>query len=145
MATKSWEPILDRAAQIVSEYSTPVTLRQLHYRLVAEALDTASGYRNVQADYKNLSRLTAAARREGSFPRLLDQTRSISQAQTFDGPQEAIEQAARWYRRDLLEGQEVLPGGDGREGHAGGAGGGLVRPLVHPCDCPSRLCLQESA
>jgi hypothetical protein len=57
---------------IVEEYDTAVTLRQVHYRLVAEA---TGGYQNTQNDYKNLSRLTAEARRNGGFPPLLDRTR----------------------------------------------------------------------
>jgi hypothetical protein len=29
MSRKSWSPIIERAAEIVNEYDTPVTLRQL--------------------------------------------------------------------------------------------------------------------
>jgi hypothetical protein len=36
MSRKSWPPIVERAAQVVDEYETPVTLRQLFYRLVSE-------------------------------------------------------------------------------------------------------------
>jgi CheY-like chemotaxis protein len=80
--------------------------RRLRHRLVAEA---AFGYRNTENDYKNLSRLSAAARREGTFPPLLDRTRAIERPTTFASPAEALEQLARWYRRDLLETQDVLP------------------------------------
>ena len=52
---KSWPPILARAAEIVAEYDTAVTLRQVHYRLVAEAESAGSGYRNTPSDYKRLS------------------------------------------------------------------------------------------
>ena len=38
MSRKSWPPIIERAAKIVREYDTAVTLRQLFYRLVAEGL-----------------------------------------------------------------------------------------------------------
>jgi hypothetical protein len=31
-----WQPILERAAEIVDSYETPVTLRQLFYRLVGD-------------------------------------------------------------------------------------------------------------
>jgi hypothetical protein len=103
---KNWQPIIARAAAIVAGYDTAVTLRQVHYRLVAEA---AFGYRNTENDYKNLSRLSAAARREGTFPPLLDRTRAIERPTTFASPAEALEQLARWYRRDLLETQDVLP------------------------------------
>jgi hypothetical protein len=106
---KAWEPIIARAAEIVDEYDTAVTLRQVHYRLVAEAKTTGSGYRNVEADYKNLSRLSAEARRQGTFPSLLDRTRTIERPSTWDSPAEALAWLAQQYRRDLLSTQDVLP------------------------------------
>jgi hypothetical protein len=109
MARKAWAPIVERAAAIVGEYDSAVTLRQIHYRLVAEAEATGSGYANTENDYKNLSRLTAAARREGTFPPLLDSTRGIEQTTTFEGPRDALAALAEWYRRDLLATQDVLP------------------------------------
>lgn len=65
IARKTLSPIIARAAAIVAAYATAVTLRQVHYRLVAEAF---GGYRNTENDYKNLSRLSAEARRNGAFP-----------------------------------------------------------------------------
>lgn len=62
IARKTLSPIIARAAAIVAAYATAVTLRQVRYRLVAEAF---GGYRT---DYKNLSRLSAEARRNGAFP-----------------------------------------------------------------------------
>jgi len=56
-----------------------------------------------------LSRLTAIARREGTFPAIVDRTRSIERATTFYSPQDALASLARWYRRDRLEAQNVLP------------------------------------
>lgn len=106
---KDWTTIVARAAEIVGEYDTPVTLRQLHYRLVAEAAGSGSGYRNDQNDYKNLSRLTAAARRDGTFPPLVDRTRAIEQHETWDSPAEALDDLAGYYRRDLLATQEARP------------------------------------
>lgn len=109
MARKEWAPIVGRAAAIVREYDTAVTLRQVHYRLVAEAEMTGSGYLNTENDYKNLSRLTAAARRDGTFPPLLDRTRTIEVANTYSDPQHALESLAHYYRRDLLATQQVRP------------------------------------
>jgi hypothetical protein len=106
---KPWPPIIERAAQIVEEYDTAVTLRQVHYRLVAEAEAAGSGYRNTESDYKMLSRLTAAARRDREFPALLDRTRAIERAGTFAHPAGALDWLAQAYRRDLLETQERLP------------------------------------
>lgn len=98
---RSWEPILAAAAKIVRSYDTPVTLRQLFYRLVSAEL-----LRNKQSDYSQLSSRTAQGRREGWFPRLLDQGREVSRYQTFDGVDDARSYIARIYRRDRTEGQE---------------------------------------
>ena len=65
-ARLQWGPIFDQAAAIVASYDTPVTLRQLFYRLV-----TATVIPNSSA-YKTLSNRTAEARREGWFPALAD-------------------------------------------------------------------------
>jgi hypothetical protein len=101
---KKWPPIVARAAEIVEEYETAVTLRQMFYRLFAEDLID-----NIESDYKKLSHLTARARREGTFPPLMDRTRLIERVQTFTSPAEALAVLARGYRRDLLDGQESLP------------------------------------
>src|SRR6266704_1478269 len=36
MARVNWQPVFERAAEVVRGYDTPVTLRQLFYRLVSE-------------------------------------------------------------------------------------------------------------
>lgn len=100
-ARLDWQYILERAKQIVQSYDTGVTLRQLFYRLVAAEIIP-----NTQTAYKTLSAKTAAARREGWFPDLIDRTRSIHRYRTFSDPQEARDWLARIYRRDRTEGQE---------------------------------------
>src|SRR5262245_57479113 len=97
-----WPDILERAADIVNSYDTLVTLRQLFYRLVA-----AEVLPNTQNAYKALSRHSAAARRKGTFPRLLDRGRVIHRPQTFDNPPVALEWLRDIYRRDRTEGQPV--------------------------------------
>jgi hypothetical protein len=62
MASIKWEAIVTRGAEIVNEYDTGVTLRQLFYRLVAEGR-----LPNRQNAYKSLSSRTAKARREGEL------------------------------------------------------------------------------
>jgi hypothetical protein len=104
MSRTGWPPVIERAAEIVREYETAVTLRQVFYRLVAEELIP-----NTESAYKRLSALTAKARREGTFPALTDHTRSVERVQTFTSPAEALGALARSYRRDLLEGQPWLP------------------------------------
>ena len=98
---RSWGPIVERARAIVESYDTPVTLRQLFYRLVA-----AQVLRNTQADYTHLSHRTAEARRSGDFPDLIDNTRKIRRPAFWDGPRDALQALVTQYRRDRTEGQE---------------------------------------
>ncbi|HUP22380.1 MAG TPA: hypothetical protein VNB06_05510 [Thermoanaerobaculia bacterium] len=93
--------ILEAGAAIVRSYDTPVTLRQLFYRLVAALL-----LRNTRSEYSSLSSQTARARRARTFPALLDRTRKIERYQTFDGAGHARHWLASIYRRDRTEGQE---------------------------------------
>ena len=97
-----WPALLTRAAAIVGSYDTPVTLRQLFYRLVAAEL-----LPNTTNAYKSLSKYTAEARRAGTFPALMDRGRTIHRYQSFDGAPEAREWLANIYRRDRTEGQRV--------------------------------------
>jgi len=111
MTRRNWTPIIERAAVLVGGYSYLITLRQLHYLLVAEA---AGGYRNNDRDYDRLSELTAAARRERWFPDLVDQTRSVHRLQTWASPQGAVEWVAERYRLDRTQGQDyyIVLGGE---------------------------------
>jgi len=92
--------LLGRAAAIVEGYDTGVTLRQLFYRLVAALL-----LPNTNNAYKSLSRHTAAARRAGTFPTLMDRGRTIYRYQTFHDPAEARRWLQAIYRRDRTQGQ----------------------------------------
>jgi hypothetical protein len=94
-----WEPIIARAAEIAG--AVLMTLRQCFYVLVSEGVIP-----NADTSYKGLSRLTAAARREGWFPSFIDGTREIFRYQTWDGIEDAISETARSYRRDRTEGQQ---------------------------------------
>lgn len=87
--------------EVVNSYDTPVTLRQLFYRLVSEQLIA-----NTQNNYKRLSDLTAEGRRRGTFPALIDRGREIHRYQTWTSPQQALEDAAKTYRRNRTEGQD---------------------------------------
>lgn len=96
-----WNSVVLRAKDIVEAFPTSVTLRQLYYRLVSEGLIP-----NNQNMYKNLSRKTAQARREGWFPDLIDRTREIERFAWWDSPRTAMEQMVSSYMRDRTEGQE---------------------------------------
>jgi hypothetical protein len=97
-----WGHVLIRAAEVVEGYDTPVTLRQVFYRLVADGT-----LPNTTGAYKRLSARTAEARREGRFPDLADRTRSIVRPLSFGGAVEARRWLADVYRRDRTEGQAV--------------------------------------
>jgi hypothetical protein len=95
-----WDRIIDAARDIADSYDTPVTLRQLFYRLIAAVLIT-----NTDANYTYLSKLTAEGRRDGVFPELLDTTRDIVEPLFFHGAADAIRYIARFYRGDRLADQ----------------------------------------
>ena len=96
----AWAPVIERAAAIVRSYRTAVTLRQVFYRLVSE-----EAIPNTENAYKRLSRLTARARRAGTFPPLADATREIWHNSGWTSPQHAIRDLADQYRRPRDEHQ----------------------------------------
>jgi len=98
----NWSEVLDAARTIIGQYDTGVTLRQLFYRLVATEILS-----NTRVAYQTLSARTAAARRQGTFPQLIDRTRQIHRYQTFAGPDQARSWLRRIYRRDRTEGQQL--------------------------------------
>jgi hypothetical protein len=102
---RDWAPILREAARIVSGYSYPITLRQLHYRLL---MTPRLGYGTAAKDYDYLSSRTAKARRQGQFPALSDETRAIELTPFWASPQDALAQLADEYRRDRTDGQRYL-------------------------------------
>jgi hypothetical protein len=102
---RDWPTILGDAATIVTSYPYLITLRQLHYRLVATGV---GGYRNDETSYKGLSARTAEARRRGTFPALLDQTREIHRLLSWDDPAAAMTWLADQYRVDRTIGQDWL-------------------------------------
>ncbi len=95
--------ILPRARAIVASYATPVTLRQLHYRLVVAGID----YPNTRSAYKRLSARTAEGRRRGTFPDLLDLTRELYVPPGWESPADYLDGLAEEYARDRSGGQPV--------------------------------------
>jgi hypothetical protein len=98
---RDWTPILDRAAEIVASYDTGVTLRQLFYRLVSAEL-----IRNTQPDYTQLSARTAAARRAGTFPALIDRTRRVHRWESWPTADAAVQELIDVFRIDRARNQE---------------------------------------
>jgi hypothetical protein len=98
-----WATIIGEGAAIVRSYSTRVTLRQLHYRLVAA---NVGGYQNTLGCYKQLSSRTAELRRAGAFPTLADNGRSVDRPAFDDNTADALSTMAANYRLDRTKGQE---------------------------------------
>jgi hypothetical protein len=109
---RDWVAILHCAAEQVGEFQerffTAPTLRRLHYQLVSDPTMINAGYRNDRSCYKRLSELTAQARRDGTFPDLDEDARSLNR-QFANGP----EHAGLWRRLlrgyihvDHMKGQE---------------------------------------
>ena len=101
-ARTNWNDVLRVGKQIVESYDTFVTLRQLFYRLVSVQI-----LGNTETAYKTLSSRTAKARRNATFPELMDRARSIHRDSAWGSPIEILESAERSYRRDRTEGQDV--------------------------------------
>ncbi|MGH3550509.1 MAG: hypothetical protein ACRDQU_20795 [Pseudonocardiaceae bacterium] len=102
MSRLDWAPILTRAAAIVRSYDTSVTLRQLFYRLVSEQL-----LPNKDTSYKGLSARTAALRRDGEFPDLIDRGRAIHRYEYFADAFQAVTDMTEWFRLDRTTGQDA--------------------------------------
>jgi hypothetical protein len=94
--------MIRRAVEIVNSYDTPVTLRQLFYRLVVEGLIV-----NKDACYVMLSMITAEARRESNFPDLADNGRTIHSYESWSSPADALRDATACYRRNRTDGQGI--------------------------------------
>jgi hypothetical protein len=98
--TIKWPGVLAHAKRIVNSYDTPVTLRQLFYRLVADGT-----IENTLARYTTLSARTAEARRAGTFPDLYDRTATIVEPFTFGSASDGVDWLREIYKRDRTEGQ----------------------------------------
>jgi hypothetical protein len=117
----AWAPVLERARAIVESYDTAVTLRQLFYRLVSEGLIS-----NTRSAYQNLSRLTAIARRAGTFPRLVDRTRRIERLALKEHLL-GVASSGEWYvNSSLVRALAAIRENTGRD-----AKGQKVNPKLH--------------
>jgi hypothetical protein len=109
----AWTPIIDLAGSIVGSETArvgqPPTLRRLHYLLVSDATARALGYENTQGAYKRLSSLSAEGRRQGTFPPLLDRTRSINWPLVTEAdPATVLRNQASWHRLDRWAEQQSI-------------------------------------
>lgn len=94
--------VVARAKEIVLGYSSPVTLRQAHYRLVSAGLIP-----NTPSAYRHLSSHLAAARRAGTFPDLIDTVRTVHVPPAWSGPGHILGQTPELFRLDRTLGQST--------------------------------------
>ncbi len=99
---RNWNPIIEEAARHAN--GGGATLRQLHYLLVS---NPDNEYKNTKDDYTSLSRLSAKARRAGTFPTLTDHTATVHVSSGDSSPIDTLRSAAESYRRDYKEGQPL--------------------------------------
>lgn len=83
----------------------PMTVRQVFYRMAVKNVvpkQESRGYNTVQ-------RLLAEMRREGRIPFswIVDSSRTVRRATTFDSAEEALRRTAQTYRRDLWASTDV--------------------------------------
>jgi hypothetical protein len=101
-----WQKLLGRAAEITHSFNMDITLRQLFYQLVSLPHDDDGWLPNTDNYYGSLGRYTAAARREGRFPALIDPTREIHVPAHWESTPAALRALHEQYRNDRTAGQE---------------------------------------
>lgn len=93
--------VINQANAICERYAEQglvLTLRQLYYQFVARGLVP-----NEQCEYDRLGDICKDARMGGhmDWDHLIDRTRNLASWKTYRGPQEALEELAQKYHRDL--------------------------------------------
>ena len=94
----------EAAYDILAESDRAMTLRQLYYALVSTA-----AIPKTEAAYGKLKRVMRDLREDGTVPWswLVDHTRGVFAARTWDGIEDLLRDTAKLYRRDLMRQQEV--------------------------------------
>ncbi|MGW3168233.1 hypothetical protein ACWC9Q_36835 [Streptomyces sp. NPDC001142] len=98
-----WPAVVDRARQIVESYEGGVTLRQVMYRLVSEGM-----LPHTPSMYRHLSSHLAQARREGTFPDLIDTLREVHVPPAWPDAGAFLREVATWFALDRTEGQHPV-------------------------------------
>jgi len=101
MTRNSWPGIVKIAGDWVRAQPYPVTLRQVHYYLVATQVVA-----NTYSNYKTLSKVTTRAREAETFPELEDKTRTAEVLGAFEDLSEFALGVARHFHLDRTRGQE---------------------------------------
>jgi hypothetical protein len=110
--TCDYSTIVEATKKILSEYTFPLTLRQIYYRLVANGLIP-----NKRSAYNSLSKWLVKAREDAAIDdtRIEDRSRSvIARVNAYESPDDFVSAARDWfhnlgseYYADLWENQAV--------------------------------------
>jgi hypothetical protein len=110
--TCDYSTIVEATKKILSDYSYPLTLRQIYYRLVAKGLIP-----NKRSAYNSLSKWLVKAREEAAIDdtRIEDRSRSvIARVSVYESPDDFVSAAEDWfhnlgseYHADLWENQDA--------------------------------------
>jgi len=94
----------EAAYRVLHDTAWAMTLRQLYYALVS-----GGQLPKTDAGYTKLKRVMRDLREDGTVPWdwLVDHTRSVFRARTFDGVEGLLRESADLYRRDLMRQQDV--------------------------------------
>ncbi|MFH8993120.1 hypothetical protein [Streptomyces sp. NPDC017940] len=87
---------------MAAEYGTPVTLRQMYYRLVAESAVPHQAWA-----YRKLSAHLAVSRRAGRGPELVDMTRAVHVPPAWPDAAAMLAELPEVFRMDRTAGQAV--------------------------------------
>lgn len=99
----AWQSVLLLARQIVREYPPrSVTLRQTFYRTIS-----AGAIPNTTSAYKRLSSVIAQARRDGTFPDLIDSTREVHRPPAYADVPDMLRRMPPSFRLDRTRGQQA--------------------------------------
>jgi len=96
--------IIDKANDIITEYSGGLTLRQLYYQFVARGL-----LPNAKKSYEDLGRVIGNARLAGliDWNAIIDRTRTTNSNSHFESPEEILTTAAETYQLDSRADQDI--------------------------------------
>ncbi len=91
-----------KAKEILSQYDTALTVRQIYYRFVA------SGMENSLRSYKRLCNALAIGREQRFIPfdKITDRTRKAEKPSSWNDPKDFLETVKTAYRRNLNKNQE---------------------------------------
>jgi hypothetical protein len=97
--------LINLANQMISEYSTRLTVRQLYYQFVSRV----PGFENSAQSYTRFSDAISDGRLGGlvDWNAIEDRGRVVSMPTEFDDPNEAIRHLAQYYRLNRWEDQSV--------------------------------------